>query len=170
MPNPYLSLVESWKDLPAGIAWSSPDTVDGEMSILAPLTIGGVTVGAFALRATCNVARPDCDVMFQLETGIPGQRTRLPLARIDWRPLSGGHKQPKRPGSRKRDFIVGSHFHALQDNWVEADQRMKEINLPWGQPLDPEPATYMELLDLVRNLFRFNDISGIGIPEWAAKL
>jgi hypothetical protein len=170
VPNPYLALVESWKDLPSGVGWSKPDPIDGEMSILAPLTIGGVTVGNFALRATCNVARPDCDVMFQLETGIAGQRTRLPLSRIDWRPLSGGHKQPKTPGGRMRAFIHGSHFHALEDNWLEQEQRMRETNLSWAQALEADPANFGELLDLVRIRFRINGISGIGTPEWTAKL
>lgn len=170
MANPYRTLVESWKDLPPNVGWSVPDPIDGQMSILAPLTIGAVTVGTFALRATCNVGRPECDVTFQLETGLPGQRTRLPLARVDWKPLSGGHKQPRRPGSRKRAFINGSHFHALDDNWLEAEQRMRETNLPWAQALETDPISFKELLDLVRILFRINNISVIGVPEWAAKL
>lgn len=170
MPCPYTTLVESWKDLPANIGWSKPDPIDGLMSIYAPLSIAGVTVGSFALRATCNVNRPDCDVMFQLEIGLAGQRTRLPLSRIDWRPISGGHKQPRAPGSRKREFIQGSHLHTLTDNWLEREQRMRENNLPWAQRLDPEPASFAELLDFMRIQFRFNDVRGIGVPEWAAKL
>lgn len=170
MPNPYLTLVESWKDLPQSARWSEPDAIDGQLSLFAPLTVAGVTIGNFALRVTCNAFRPDCDVMFQLEIGVHGQRTRLPLTRIDWRPLSGGHKQPRQPGSRKREFIEGSHFHALDDNWLEAEQRMRENNLPWAQQLDPEPATYTELLDLVRIRFRINGVGDIGTPKWSAKL
>lgn len=169
MPNPYLSLVESWKQLPPNVGWSRPDPLDGEMSIYAPLEIGGVTVGAFALRATCNVERPDTDVMLQLETGLPGDRTKLPLCRIDWRPLSGGHKQPKQPGNRKRKFISGSHLHTFLDNWHAEEERMIGTNLPWAQQLAPEPSDIYGLLDLAQNLFRIKDLSRIGIPEWAAK-
>lgn len=170
MPNPYLTLVESWKDLPDETRWSEPDPKDGHISIYAPLTIAGVTVGLFALRATCNAYRPDTDVMFQLETGAPGDRTRLPLSRVDWRPLSGGHKQPKIVGSRKRAFIKGSHFHSLADNWHEHEQRMLESNLPWGQALNPSPGTFSELLDLIKIWFRINGIHTIGEPKWTAKL
>lgn len=47
---------------------------------------------------------------------------------------------------------------------------MRENNLPWAQRLDPEPASFAELLDFMKIQFRFNDVSGIGVPEWAAKL
>lgn len=167
MPNPYVTLVESWKDIPANTKWSEPDPFDGEMSFLAPLTIAGVTVGTFSLRGTCFVDRPDFDVTFQLETGIHGQRTRLPLARVDWRPLSGGHKQPKKNG--KRVMIYGSHYHCLHDNWLEEEQRMRETNLPVAQALESDPADFSELLDLVRIRFRINNITGLGTPKWAAK-
>ena len=169
MPNPYVTLVESWKDLPPAIKWSEPDPLDGQMSFLEPLSIGGVTVGTFSLKGTCNVGRPDCDVMFQLETGIHGQRTRLPLARIDWRPLSGGHKQPKKKEGGKREIILGSHYHCLHDNWIESEQRMREGNLPLGQALESDPSDFAELLDMVRIRFRINNITSLGTPKWTAK-
>lgn len=170
MPNPYLTLVESWKDLPPIVSWSEPDPTDGEMTIFAPLEIGNVTVGSFALRAACYVDRLESDVRFQLETGLPGQRTRLPLTRIDWRPISGGHKQPKKPDGGKRLIIKGSHFHTLEDNWLEREQRMRENNLPYAQALESDPANFQELLDLVKIRFRINNITSIGTPKWAAKL
>jgi len=170
MPNPYVTLVESWKDFPAGQGWSPPDAIDNVLSLYVPLSIGGVTVGSFALRGTCYADQPDRAVMFQLETGLHGQRTRLPLARIDWRPISGGHKNPSKGVSRKGSFIVGSHLHPLHSNWIEALGRMRESNLPVAEALPSEPANYWELLDLVRILFRINGIDALPEPEWAPKL
>ena len=83
--------------------------------------------------------------------------------------LSGGHKQPKQPGSRKRAFLHGSHHHVFLDNWHTVEERMIGTNLPWAQRLDPEPGDIYGLLDLAENLFRIKGLGRIGIPEWAAK-
>jgi hypothetical protein len=107
--------------------------------------------------------------MLQLETGIPGDRTRIALCRIDWRPLSGGHKQPKVTGVKKRAILRGSHYHPFHRNWHAEEERLIGSNLPWAEVLNPEPADYQSLLDLAENLFRIKGLSRIGTPEWAAK-
>jgi hypothetical protein len=168
MPNPYLTLVDSWKDLPNGVSWSDPD-VTGNIQMLVPLELAGVTVGSFTLRGTCHKERIDRDVLFQLEVGIPGKRTRLPLSRIEWRPVSGVHKNP--PLDRKPSPpIFGSHHHAHLPNWLESQGRMREGNLPFAEALDPDPPTYEAFLDLVRTRFRINGIDQIGVPAWEPKL
>jgi hypothetical protein len=169
MPNPYLTLVESWKTLPEGIDWAMPDPVDGHTSLYVPLTVAVVTVGSFALRGTCNIHRPECDVVFQLEIGLQGQRTRLPLAQVDWRPLSGGHKQPKIAGVGRREFLSGSHFHPLNDNWLEREQRMRETNLPWARAISPDPQSWHDLLDVSRELLRIDNMSIIPVPGWSVR-
>jgi hypothetical protein len=168
MPNPYLTLVESWKDLPPGTKWTEPDDT-GKIEIFAPLEVAGVTVGSFALRATCNTNRVDADVLFQLEIGIPGSRTRLPLARIEWRPLSPIHKNPA-VNCQPSPLITGSHHHTHQANWLEEQGKMREGNLPFAIALDPDPATFDELLDLVRVQFRINGITRIKLPQWQLKM
>ncbi|WP_168455001.1 hypothetical protein [Sphingopyxis microcysteis] len=170
MPNPYLTLVDSWKDLPPGVGWSEPHPDDGGLEIYAPLDIAGVTVGNFALRATCFEHSPDKAVMFQLETGIPGERRRQPLTRIDWNPLSNFHKNPPEGPQRIRRIITGSHHHPLEANWLEKGGRMRMSNLPVAEALNPNPANFAELLDLVGKLFRINNIGIIPGPEWSLKL
>lgn len=168
MPNPYLTLVESWKDLPAGVKWSEPD-ICGKMDFVAPLTLGGVTVGSFSLRGICNKHRIDRDVLFQLEVGIPGQRSRLPLTRIEWRPNSDTHKNPGANGTTAK-LIFGSHHHTNAANWLEDQGRMREGNLPWAEVIEPDPSSYIEFLDLVRVRFRINGITDILVPNWEPKL
>lgn len=168
MPNPYLSLVESWKDLPLGVKWSEPDAI-GDMEMVVPLTLAGVTVASFSLRGTCNKERIDRDVLFQLEVGIPGKRTRLPLTRIEWRPHSQTHRNPPVNG-KPSPLIFGSHHHTNAANWLEDQGRMREGNLPFAHPINPDPQTYEEFLDLVRISFRINGINTIGLPSWEPKL
>lgn len=139
------------------------------MEILAPLTLAGLTVGAFTLRGTCNKQRIDRDVLFQLEIGIPGKRTRLPLTRIEWRPQAVVHKNPA-IGRTPSIFIYGSHHHTYSGNWLEAQGRMREGNLPFAEAVTPDPETYSDFLDLVRIRFRINDIDQIGVPVWEPKL
>ena len=168
MPNPYLPLVDSWKDLPGGVGWGEPD-VDGKLQMLVPLTLAGVTVGTFTLRGTCHKRRIDRDVLFQLEIGVPWKRTRLALTRIEWRPQSETHKNPsvnRQPGK----MIFGSHHHTHAANWLEKEGRMREGNLPFAEALEPDPATYAEFLDLVRIRFRINGIDRIAPPLWEPKL
>jgi hypothetical protein len=168
MPNPYLTLVESWKDLPVGVKWSEPDDY-GKMDIFAPLEVGGVTVSGFALRGICSKLRIDRDVLFQLEIGIPGKRTRLPLARLEWRPHSPTHKNPA-TGGEPSCLIFGSHHHTHEANWLEQEGRMREGNLPFAESLNPDPSTYQDFLDLVRIRFRINGINNIMMPVWEPKL
>ena len=139
------------------------------MEILAPLTLAGVTVGSFTLRGTCNKFRIDRDVLFQLEVGIPGKRTRLPLSRLEWRPQSETHKNPA-INRTPPILIFGSHHHTNAANWLEAEGRMREGNLPFAEAIDPDAETYGDFLDLVRIRFRINGIDQIKVPVWEPKL
>lgn len=48
---------------------------------------------------------------------------------------------------------------------------MRTSNLPVAEALNPNPANFAELLDLVGKLFRFNNnIGTISEPEWSFKL
>ena len=62
------------------------------MSFSVPIDIGGVTIGYFGLRGGCYADHPDRAVTLQLEVGSAAARTRIPLVRLDWRPLQETHK------------------------------------------------------------------------------
>lgn len=141
------------------------------MGLFVPLNIGGVTVGLFGLRGGCYVQHADKAIMLQLEMGIAGVRRRIPLVRLDWRPLSDRHKNPRKgPAEHRSRVLFGSHHHTFDLNWLEAEQRMREHNLPFAVPLENEPASFAEMLDLARVLFRINDIDRLPLPEWTLKL
>lgn len=146
------------------MTWSSPDTADGAIRFLAPLEIDGVTVADFALRGGAYEKRPDAAVMLQLEIGVPGLRTRTPLIRIDWRPISPVHKNPD------RTILRGDHVHTFEGNWLEAEQRMRTGSLPVAVGLPSEVASYADLLDLAKSVFRISNIESIPEPEWSATL
>ena len=171
MPGPFHSLVESWKDFPAGVGWSAPDGHQGYRSFTIPLDIGGVTIGYFGLRGGCYSDAPERAVMLQLEVGSPSARTRVPLARIDWKPMQQTHKNPvKGRAIGSSLFITGSHAHPFHLNWIDDHQRMRSGNLPFAEPLHPDPIDFVALLAFARTFFRINGINRLPTPEWAPKM
>lgn len=164
MPGPFHPLVEQWKLLSSPVSWSLPDPVDGQVGFLSPLEIEGVTVVDFALRGIAYEQRIDAAVTFQLEIGIPGARTRTPLIRLDWRPISLQHRNPD------RTMLVGDHVHPFDLNWLEVEQRMRRHNLPYAIPLPHAVGSYGALLDAAASVFRISNVKIIPSPEWSPKL
>jgi hypothetical protein len=140
------------------------------MEFLAPLDIDGVTVAELALRGIVWNPRPDQDLMLQLETGIPGARSRTPLVRLDWKPLSPFHRNLKGPPGLKRLIIIGTHEHPFEANWLDDMQRMRTGNLPIAQQISVPLQTFSDVLDYAKILFRISDIRSIPVPPWAPKL
>jgi hypothetical protein len=164
MASPFDPLVFGWKEIASSVEWSSPaDPEDGHVAFLVPLEIDGVTIAEFALRGGAYEQHADKAVMFQLEIGSLGVRTRTPLVRLDWRPLNPIHKNPDKV------LISGSHVHRFEANWLESEQRMRTGNLPVAEKI-AEIHTFTELLDFAKILFRINNIEQIPVPEWSPKL
>lgn len=164
MLDPYHPFVQNWKELSGLLAWSRPDPQDGYMSILAPLEIDGVTIANLALRCGCYEQSPDSNITLQLEVGVDGSRTRIPLARVDWRPISPRHRNPD------RTMIHGDHVHPFERNWLKTEQRMRQGNLPIAEQISAPIHTFSDLLDLGREVFRIKDIDRLPMPEWSPKL
>jgi hypothetical protein len=141
------------------------------MAFLTPLEVDGVTIAGLALRGVCYQHRPDEAVMLQMEAAMPGLRTRVPLVRLDWRPATGGHKNPRRgPDLHAKRFITGSHLHPFELNWLFAAEVMRTGNLPFATAVSPDPNDFAEVLDLVGSVFRISNISLIETPSWSRKL
>lgn len=170
VPGPLHPLVESWKTLASGARWSEPSRIDGKMEFLAPLDIDGVTIAELSLRGIVWDQRPDQDVMLQLETGIPGARTRTPLIRLDWKPLSPIHRNLKGPIGLRGMIILGTHEHPFEPDWLEDMQRMRIGNLPIAQQISVPLQTFSDVLNYGKNLFRVSDIESISMPPWSPKL
>jgi len=171
MAGPFHPLVQRWKSLASPITWSAPSPIDGKLEFLAPLDIDGITIAELALRGIAFETRPDADVTLQLETGLSGTRTRIPLIRLDWRPFSPFHKNDRKgPPDLQGLIIRGSHFHPFEWNWLEDAQRMRSGNLPVAEEITDPLQTFIEMLDFAQTLFRIGDITSITEPEWAPKL
>jgi hypothetical protein len=164
VPGPFHPLVEQWKLLSGPVSWSLPNSGDGQVGFLVPLEIEGVTVVDFALRGIAYEQRVDAAVTFQLEIGTPGVRTRTPLIRLDWRPISLQHRNPD------RTMLVGDHVHPFDLNWLEVEQRMRRHNLPYAAPLSQAVDSYGALIDAARTVFRISNVEIIPPPEWSPKL
>jgi hypothetical protein len=170
MPSPIPDLALAQKSLLVGVGWSKAD-VDGVMQFSAPLAIGGLTIGGLELRGRCHVHHPDRNVMFQVEVTRPGKRTRIPLVRLEWRPLAEPHRNP--PGGDpelSRRLIFGSHFHPFELNWVAANDAMRSGNLPVAKPLESDPASFAALIDIAGTLLRINHLGRIQAPSWMERL
>ena len=170
MPGPYHPLVNSQKELASFTGWGEPDEDDRKMQFTAPLDIGGVTIEHFWLRGRCVEDQPDREVSFQLEVGKEGIRTRTPLMRVDWRPLSGGHGNADGPDELADTIITGCHFHAFELNWLETEQRMRATNLPVARQIIEPLQTFKDVLDFVKIHFRINGLEKITQPEWVEEL
>jgi hypothetical protein len=140
------------------------------MSFTIPLDIAGVTIEHFWLRGRCIVDLPDREVTFQLEVGKDGIRTRTPLMRVDWRPVSGGHGNGDGPPELANTYVAGSHLHDFEMNWLDHEQRMRMSNLPVARQITEPLQNFTELLDFVKIHFRINGIEKITEPEWVEEL
>lgn len=172
MPNPYYDLVYLEKDIVGYPIWVRSDSDKHGLTLLAELEIEGVSYEKFNFRGTCLDNQPEREVLFQLEIGKPGIRTKIPLMRVDWNPLSGGHKNPKMgvPKKHRRKIIPGSHFHSFELNYLVDEERMREGNLPLAYGIEQPLQSFADLLDFVSKEFRINGIDRIMMPEWVENL
>jgi hypothetical protein len=169
MPSPYDDFIFEEKRIVRNPGWSKPKP-NGQMSFVADLEIGGVSYENLHLRGTCIEHLPEKEVMFQLEVSSTNERSRLPLMRLDWNPASGGHGHSRKntalPEEVRGTFIVGSHFHPFEQNWLEGEQRMRERNLPIAVPISDSLQGFSEVLDFVKKAFKIRDVGSIQTPEW----
>lgn len=148
--------------------WSEPEGETGYCWFNAPLMLGGVVEQGLILHGGCLKNVPEAHVTFVVQATIPGARRQIPLARIDWRSVTGGHSNPRRAGSPvsgKR--CSNSHHHAFDLNWLEKEGRMRARNdLPMADDISQGIQTFEELRDLSGNLFRINNIDIVPPPKW----
>ncbi|WP_223866109.1 hypothetical protein, partial [Salipiger aestuarii] len=107
-----LKIFRATKEISFFPGWSRPEAETGYVFFDAPLEIGGVTETGLVLHGGCYETYPDCNVTFELRIAkSPGQRC-LPMERIDWRSLSGGHSNIRGPASEWSGAKVSdTHLH-----------------------------------------------------------
>jgi hypothetical protein len=163
----FAELVTALKALAPFPGWSEPEPETGYCWFNAPIIIGGVVQQSFVLHGGHLKYVPEANVTFELQAGKPGIRRKVPLARIDWRSVRGGHTNPRRSGSPVSGLRVSaSHHHSFALNWLETHQRMRGGNLAMAEDIDQSIQSFESLRDLVRNLFRINNIGIVQPPKW----
>ncbi len=171
MPGPFHPLVSAEKRLSLAAVWTPADPEDGYSEFVAPLEIAGVTIQGLSLRGGCYAHLPGEAMMFQLEIGHASVRTRIPLMRLDWRPLTASHKNPRKGSAAHAGRqIFGSHLHTFDLNWVEENGAMRAGNLPFAIEVSPDPRGFAEILDFVQKHFRISKVELIPEPNWSPRL
>ena len=157
------------KTLPLRPSWLKGD--NDRVSLVSPLDIDGVTIEGLRLRATAIIPRVEECVTFQVEYIPPRRDVRGgPLARIEWRPLSGHNNKNNGPKEFMNKVMSGSHHHSFALNWNEQSAALRRGNLPIALPISPDPTTYETLIDLVRQEFRILNVDWLQMPPWQATL
>ena len=151
--------------------WSKPEEETGHLWFDAPLDIGGVTEVGLYLHAGAIADAPDCNVSFELGIRSPKSKRRVPIARVDWRALSGGPATPNRGSSKwKGQRVPDTHFHHFDLNYLPSEQRMRNGNLKFARPISEQLQSFESLRAYVGKEFRINNINIVKPPEWVYDL
>ena len=169
--HPFEKLIEETKAISAFSGWSAPEAETGYIWFDAPLEIGGVTERGFVLHGGSYIDKPESHVSFEMRVSRSPGRRCVPLARIDWRSLQGGHTNPRVGGSDWSGIRVGNtHFHTFELNWSPESGRMRRGGLRQAMEIDQEPQSFTELRDFVGNRFKINNMNVVTEPPWEYRL
>jgi len=168
---PYPALFNAKKALARFPGWSEPEPETDYIWFNAPIEIAGVVETSFVLHGGCIRTVPDRNVTFELRCSAPSKKRTMPIARIEWRSLQGGHSNRRRKGSAASGKRVSeTHHHSFDLNWIESERRMRSGNLPQAEEIDQEIQSFESLLDCVGKLFRINNMRIVTCPPWAYDL
>ena len=172
MKDHFNRLVQSEKVIVSPVSWSVPEGDALKMVWSSPLEIDGVTEEGLFLRGICYQDRPDEAVTLQLEIGQIGLRTRIPLWRLDWRPISQVHNNNKLLATRYSlpRRLKGCHFHPFHMNWDEDAGKMLHGNLPAAHELDEKINSFSNLLEFFEKKCHIIGVTNMPEPNWSRKL
>jgi hypothetical protein len=157
------------KSLPLRPVWL--EEANDRLSLVSPLDIDGVTIEGLRFRITAMIPRLEECVTVQVEYIPPMRDLRGgALARIEWKPLKGHNNKNAGPLAHRNKFITASHHHRFDLNWNEQAAALRRGNLPIAVPVEPDPATFETLVDLVRQEFRISNLDWLQPPPWQATL
>lgn len=151
--------------------WSKPERETGYIWFDAPLEIGGIAETGLVLHGGCYAHFPEVNVSFELRIGkMPGKQC-IPIERLDWRSLEGGHSNPRNGKSEWSGIRVSeSHIHDFWLGWSETEQRMKAGGLRTAIEFEQEIQSFVELLTYTGKRLRINNINIVSEPDWVYDL
>lgn len=147
--------------------WSKAEAETEYIWFDAPIEIGGVTETGLVLHGGCFANRPDCNVSLELRIAKSPGRHCIPIERLDWRSLEGGHsnrRKPKSDWSGKR--VSETHLHDFWLNWSEAEQRMRMGGLDVAREIEEDIQDFAAVRSYLGNRLRIKNIDVVSEPEW----
>lgn len=163
-------LVDAEKSISVPVRWTGPDSDEGGWTrFQVPLAIGGVTEAGLVLDGGTYQHHPDRNVCFELgAVGFGGHR-RIPLIRVEWRSLRGGHSNERKNGCEGEwagRRVPATHIHTFEGNWRPETQRMRKGDLPCAEPIDEDIQSFESLRSYVGRRFRISNIEIVPRPDW----
>jgi len=161
----FPELVAARKEIVSFPGWQEPEPETGGVWFMAPLAIAGVIQEAFYLHGLCLKYVPDRNVSFEIK--VHTVKSKIALARYEWRSLREGHTNSRRQGSPvSGQRVTPTHYHSFDLNWLEAKGRLRSGNLPQAESVEREPERFESLRDEVGKLFRINNMNVVLPPPW----
>jgi len=168
--SPFPTLARAQKTIAAFSGWSQPEPETGYVWFDAPLDIEGVTEAGFVLHGGAYSNRPEVHVTFEMRISkTPGRRC-VPLSRIDWRSLTGGHTNPRWPPPSEWNgrTVSSTHFHDFEINWVPEQGRFRRRQL--AREIEEDLQRFEQLRAYTGKHFRINNIEIVDVPPWEYNL
>lgn len=157
------------KELATAPTWSEPEPETDYVWFDVPIIVNGFVESGIVFHGGCYRAHVDRHVTFELRS-INGRR-KTPLQRIDWRSVSGGHRNKVRDGSPVSGKRLGdTHIHAFELNYSQAEDRMRGTNLHMADNIAEEIQSFESLRDFAGRAFFITNIHVVSTPPWAYNL
>jgi hypothetical protein len=139
------------------------------LEIVCPLEIEGTVIEGLQFRLTARKSMQDEMVTAQVEYH-PSNEAGGPLARIEWKPLSGHNNKGRGPKEWQNRVIEGCHHHSFDLNLRYAPKEIGRGHLPVALPLEDSPKDFDSLLQFVHKAFRIFNIQWVEVPPWEPAL
>lgn len=147
--------------------WSIPEDETDYIWFNAPIEIGGVTETGLVLHGGCFAHRPDCHVTFELHISRSPARRCLPIDRLDWMSLEGGHSNQRKPRSEwSGRRVSATHLHDFWLNWSETEQRLRNGGLGVAREVDEPIQSFIEARDFFGKRLRIKNMDVVLEPKW----
>jgi hypothetical protein len=159
------TIVSQNKVLPSFPDWRSGE--NGALWFNAPLEIGGIVEPGIVLHGEARVDLPNQNVGLEILYQIPQTKKRFALIRLDWKCLSGGHRNKKRKGWPYAGKRVGeTHLHPFELNWMPEKKKMRRGDLPVAIEIEGELQSFESFRASAGFFLGISNIELVKRPPW----
>lgn len=167
MSEELRNLYEAVKEVSGAPQWI--ERAPNGLLLVTPLEIQGETIQGLRLRVTTLNFLADRNVCFQLEH--LGRRSKFdPLCRLEWKPLAAHSNKGRGPPEYQFVRITGTHIHPFEMNLADSLRASSNRNLRLAVPVNPDPSTFEEVLELAGKEFRISNMRAVPRPPWQQRM